>query len=170
MVVGDVQVQVRPDGAVHRDRARPRRGDGRPGLRRPRAQPGGRLGEPDESPGRRRSHAGVRRGRRLGLRPGRRRRVGRATVRPEAEEPGLRPVSLRVDPACQRRGIGTRLLVDVARLATALGAEEIVLTTRADNQAVLPMVMAAGLRGRIRMAADTLVVRIAVRELKPLRA
>ena len=44
------------------------------------------------------------------------------------------------------------------------------LTTRADNQAVLPMVMAAGLRGRIRMAADTLTVRIAVRDLKPLCA
>ena len=32
----------------------------------------------------------------------------------------------------------------------------------------LPMVLAAGLRGRIRMAADQLTVRIPVRELKPL--
>ncbi|MBA2956015.1 GNAT family N-acetyltransferase [Nocardioides sp. MAH-18] len=79
-------------------------------------------------------------------------------------------VTLRVDPAWQRRGIGTRLLVDGARLASALGVEEIVLTTRSDNQAVLPMVMAAGLRGRIRMAGDTLTVRIGVRDLKPLRA
>jgi ribosomal protein S18 acetylase RimI-like enzyme len=79
-------------------------------------------------------------------------------------------VTLRVDPAWQRRGIGTRLLLDGARLASALGVEEIVLTTRSDNQAVLPMVMAAGLRGRIRMAGDTLTVRIGVRELKPLRA
>ena len=45
-------------------------------------------------------------------------------------------------------------LVDAARLAgTARAPTEIVLTTRADNQAVLPMVLAAGLRGRIRMAA-----------------
>ena len=44
------------------------------------------------------------------------------------------------------------------------------LTTRSDNQAVLPMVLAAGLRGRIRMAADTLTVRVPVRDLKPLRA
>ena len=44
------------------------------------------------------------------------------------------------------------------------------LTTRADNQAVLPMVLAAGLRGRIRMAADVLTVRVAVRELEPLPA
>jgi ribosomal protein S18 acetylase RimI-like enzyme len=96
--------------------------------------------------------------------------VGLAVVRPEADEDGIRPVTLRVDPAWQRRGIGTRLLVDAARLANALGATEIVLTTRSDNQAVLPMVMAAGLRGRIRMASDTLTVRVPVRDLKPLRA
>jgi GNAT superfamily N-acetyltransferase len=95
--------------------------------------------------------------------------VGLAVVRPEAGERGVRPVSLRVDPAWQRRGIGTRLLVDAARLANSLGAQEIVHTTRSDNQAVLPMVMAAGLRGRIRMAADTLTVRVPVRDLKPLR-
>ncbi|MFC7492877.1 MULTISPECIES: GNAT family N-acetyltransferase [unclassified Nocardioides] len=95
--------------------------------------------------------------------------VGLAVVRPATGEPGVRPVTLRVDPAWQRRGIGSRLLGDVARLAHALGAEEIVLTTRSDNQAILPMVLAAGLRGRIRMAADTLTVRIAVRDLKRLR-
>jgi ribosomal protein S18 acetylase RimI-like enzyme len=85
-----------------------------------------------------------------------------------AEDPGVRPVTLRVDPAWQRRGIGARLLVHAARLAHSLGATEIVLTTRADNQAALPMVLAAGLRGRIRMAADVLTVRVAVRELRPL--
>jgi ribosomal protein S18 acetylase RimI-like enzyme len=96
--------------------------------------------------------------------------VGLAVVRPEEGEAGVRPVTLRVDPAWQRRGIGTRLLADAARVAHALGADEIVLATRADNQAVLPMVLAAGLRGRIRMAADVLTVRIAVRELRPLPA
>lgn len=96
--------------------------------------------------------------------------VGLAVVRPAGDDdPGVRPVTLRVDPAWQRRGIGTRLLLDAARLAASLGAAEIVVTTRADNQAVLPMVLAAGLRGRIRMAADVLTVRVAVRELGPLR-
>ncbi|GAB3199669.1 hypothetical protein GCM10027062_16970 [Nocardioides hungaricus] len=90
--------------------------------------------------------------------------VGRAVVRVDGA------VDLDVDPAFQRRGIGTRLLVDAARLAHGMGVEEIVLSTRADNQAVLPMVMAAGLRGRIRMAGDTLTVRIAVRDLKPIRS
>lgn len=96
--------------------------------------------------------------------------VGLAVVRPETGEPGVRPVTMRVDPAWQRRGIGTRLLVESARLANGLGATEVVLTTRADNQAVLPMVLGAGLRGRIRMAADVLTVRVPVRDLRPLRA
>ena len=89
--------------------------------------------------------------------------VGLAVVGADGE------LTLRVDPAWRRRGIGTRLLVDAARLASGLGIDEIVLTTRSDNQAVLPMVMAAGLRGRIRMAGDQLTVRIGVRDLKPLR-
>jgi ribosomal protein S18 acetylase RimI-like enzyme len=96
--------------------------------------------------------------------------VGLARLLPEAEEPGLRQVDLSVDPAWQRRGIGTRLLIDVARLAAAQSSGEILLTTRADNQAVLPMVLAAGLRGRIRMAAEQLTVRIPVRDLKPLNS
>jgi ribosomal protein S18 acetylase RimI-like enzyme len=95
--------------------------------------------------------------------------VGLAVLRPTTGDEGSHPVTLRVDPAWQRRGIGTRLLVEVARLATSHGASEIVLTTRADNQAVLPMVLGAGLRGRIRMSADVLTVRVPVRELRPLR-
>lgn len=94
--------------------------------------------------------------------------VGVATVGEAMEEPEVRPIDLRVDPGFQRRGIGTRLLVDAARLARGMGAAEILLTTRSDNQAVLPMVLAANLRGRIRMAADRLVVRVPVRDLKPL--
>jgi ribosomal protein S18 acetylase RimI-like enzyme len=95
--------------------------------------------------------------------------VGRATLA-ETDEAGVLAIGLGVDPAWQRRGIGSRLLVDAARLALANGADEILLTTRSDNQAALPMVLAAGLRGRIRMAGDQLTVRIAVRDLKPLRA
>jgi len=83
-------------------------------------------------------------------------------------EPALRAVDIEVDPAWQRRGIGTRLLSDAARLARQFGAEEIVLSTVHDNRAVMPMVLAAGMRGRIRMAGETLTVRIAVHELRPL--
>ena len=68
----------------------------------------------------------------------------------------------------QRRGIGTRLLGDVARLARRIGAEELLVRTRADNQAVMPMVLSAGMRGRIRMAGDELTVRIPLRDVRPL--
>jgi len=104
--------------------------------------------------------------------------VGVAIIRKEVDQTevdetgldkfGARSVTLRVDPAWQRRGIGTRLLNDVARLASGQRINEIVLSTNADNQAVLPMVLAAGLRGRIRMAGDTLTVRVPLRDLKPL--
>ncbi|WP_372735143.1 GNAT family N-acetyltransferase [Nocardioides sp.] len=95
--------------------------------------------------------------------------IGRAAFESIDQETGAVQIGLSVDPAWQRRGIGTRLLIDVARLAHQSGAQEIVLTTGSDNPAVLPMVLAAGLRGRIRLAGDTLTVRIGVTDLRPLR-
>lgn len=93
--------------------------------------------------------------------------VGLAVVRPEAGEPGVREVALSVDLAWQRRGIGTRLLKDVARLAGSLGASEIVLTARPDNAVVLPLILASGLRSRIQMTADRLVARAPVGQPAP---
>ena len=92
--------------------------------------------------------------------------IGRASVGPGATAADPWPVDMWVDPAWQRRGLGTRLLADIARKARAQGADEIVLTAPADSQAVLPMVLSAGLRGRIRMAGETLSVRISVSELR----
>jgi ribosomal protein S18 acetylase RimI-like enzyme len=94
--------------------------------------------------------------------------VGAATVGEPRGDGGVtvRPLDLTVDAAWRRRGIGTRLLVDAARLARSLDADELLLTTAADNEAVLPMVLGAGLRGRIRMAADELTVRVPVGGLR----
>ena len=86
--------------------------------------------------------------------------VGSAAIRPALDESDACVLTLTVDPTWRRRGIGSRLLAEAVRLAAARGAAELVLTTRADNQAVLPMVLAAGLRGRIRMSGDRLTVRI----------
>jgi GNAT superfamily N-acetyltransferase len=94
--------------------------------------------------------------------------VGIATLHEESE-PRTRPLTLRVERDWRRRGIGTRLLVDAGRLANQLGADEMVLATGSDNGAVLPMVLAAGLRGRIRLAGEELTVRVPVRDLRPLR-
>ncbi|SFC71826.1 Acetyltransferase (GNAT) family protein [Nocardioides terrae] len=77
-------------------------------------------------------------------------------------------LDLDVEAAWQRRGIGTRLLLGAGRIARTRGADELLLTTAADNDAVLPMVLGAGLRGRIRMAGDQLTVRVSVGGLKPL--
>ena len=92
--------------------------------------------------------------------------VGSVIVEPRVDDPEahVRPLRLSVEDAWQRRGIGRRLLVEGARLARTLGADEILLTTHAGNQAVLPMVLAAGVRGRIRMAGERLTVRVTVKE------
>lgn len=91
--------------------------------------------------------------------------VGQATW--EVDEEHAWHVDLAVDPAWRRRGIGSRLLVETARVARTAGAEELVVRTAADNPAVLPLVLGTGLRGRIRMGSDDLTVRIPVR--KPAR-
>jgi ribosomal protein S18 acetylase RimI-like enzyme len=78
-------------------------------------------------------------------------------------------LELAVDPAWRRRGIGSRLLLEVARVARQAGAAELLVRTAADNQAVLPLVLGTGLRGRIRMGNDDLTVRIPVRQLAPTR-
>jgi GNAT superfamily N-acetyltransferase len=87
----------------------------------------------------------------------------------EAPADGARSLAVEVDPGWRRRGVGTRLLLDAGRLAQQLGDTELVLVTGSDNPAVLPMVLAAGLRGRIRMAGGELTVRVPVRDLRPLR-
>lgn len=90
--------------------------------------------------------------------------VGRAVLA-EMVTPGSRHLHLEVDPAWRRRGIGSRLLLEAARAAAGLGDDELVLVTSADNQAVLPMVLGSGLRGRIRMSGDGLTVRVPLRDL-----
>ncbi len=94
--------------------------------------------------------------------------VGRAVLA-EHLSPGCRRLALEVDPAWRRRGIGSRLLLEGARTAAGLGDDELVLTTGADNQAVLPMVLGSGLRGRIRMSGDMLSVRVPLRDLEGTR-
>lgn len=94
--------------------------------------------------------------------------VGRAVLA-EVLAPGCRRLVLEVDPAWRRRGIGSRLLLEAARIAARLGADELMLETGADNQAVLPMVLGSGLRGRIRMAGDVLSVRVPLRDLEAAR-
>ncbi len=89
--------------------------------------------------------------------------VGQATWEVDGEHAWH--VELAVDPAWRRRGIGSRLLLETARVARTSEADELVVRTAADNPAVLPLVLGTGLRGRIRMGSDDLTVRIPVRRL-----
>jgi len=92
--------------------------------------------------------------------------VGTATLDGPTPD-GVMTLRIHVDPAWRRRGVGTRLLRTAAREAGELGASELLLETAADNQAVLPMVLAAGLRGRIRVSAGRLAVLVPVRGRAP---
>lgn len=85
--------------------------------------------------------------------------------REDGAEEGARRLELLVDAAWRRRGIGSGLLREASYAALAEGALELVVRTAADNRAVLPLVLGTGLRGRIRMAAEELVVRIPIRQL-----
>ncbi len=88
--------------------------------------------------------------------------VGWATWRVEPDGAWL--LDLAVDAAWRRRGLGSRLLMEASRAARAAGVDEIVVRTAADNPAVLPLVLGTGLRGRIRMGAEDLTVRIPIRQ------
>lgn len=83
-------------------------------------------------------------------------------------ENAIAEVSLLVEDGWQRRGIGTRLLSGAARLARGHGAADVVLRSRTHNPALMSLAFASGLRARIRLDGDTVVVTVGVDGLKPL--
>jgi len=96
--------------------------------------------------------------------------VGVATLTDSAAGANTVDLTVLVEDAWQRRGIGSRLLATAARMARGRGASEVVLRTRTGNPSLLPAVFASGLRGRIRMSGETVVVTAGVEGLKPLEA
>ncbi|MGZ4493415.1 MAG: GNAT family N-acetyltransferase [Nocardioides sp.] len=93
--------------------------------------------------------------------------VGVATV--SDVEDGVAEVTLLVEDGWQRRGIGTRLLATAARLARARGARDVVLRSRTHNAALTALAFGSGMRARIRLSGDTVLVTIGVETLKPLK-
>ena len=83
-------------------------------------------------------------------------------------EAGVAEVALLVEDGWQRRGLGTRLLSSAARTARGHGAEEVVLRSRTHNPALMSLAFASGLRARVRLDGDTVVVTVGVDGLKPL--
>jgi GNAT superfamily N-acetyltransferase len=79
-------------------------------------------------------------------------------------------VSLLVEDGWQRRGIGTRLLGAAARLGAGQGAEDVVLRGPAESPAAVAMVFGSGLRARVKLSGDELLVTVSTRGLAPLSA
>jgi len=92
--------------------------------------------------------------------------VGAATV--GAVEDGVAEVALLVEDGWQRRGVGIRLLATAARLARSRGAVDVVLRSRTHNAALTALAVGSGMRARIRLEGDTVVVTVGVEGLKPL--
>jgi GNAT superfamily N-acetyltransferase len=83
-------------------------------------------------------------------------------------ENAIAEVALLVEDGWQRQGLGTQLLSGAARLARGQGASEVVLRSRTHNPALMSLAFASGLRARIRLDGDTVVVTVGVTGLKPL--
>ncbi len=83
---------------------------------------------------------------------------------------GTCAVSLLVEDGWQRKGIGTRLLGSAARLAAGRDAEDVVLRGPAESPAAVAMVFGSGLRARVKLSGDELVVTVSTRGLAPLEA
>ncbi len=92
--------------------------------------------------------------------------VAQAMLMPHDDETLL--LDLTIDPRWVHRGVGTKILVDAARLARARGADEVLVRVPAVDDTVLPLVFSAGLRGRVRQVGGTLNIRIGVSYLSPL--
>jgi GNAT superfamily N-acetyltransferase len=89
--------------------------------------------------------------------------VGLATVSEAVD--GRCETTLLVEDRHQRKGIGTRLLGEASRRAAAAGAHQVVLRGPAESPAAVAMAFGSGLRARLRLAGEDLLVTISTRGL-----
>lgn len=76
---------------------------------------------------------------------------------------------LEVAPAWQRMGVGRQLLRRVCGIAAGAGFNELVLVAPANEDGVVPLLAATGMRGRIKLTAEGLQVRVSLSEIRPVR-
>ncbi|RNL61237.1 GNAT family N-acetyltransferase [Nocardioides marmoriginsengisoli] len=76
--------------------------------------------------------------------------------------------SLEVAPAWRRLGIGRQLLRQVSGLAAARGASELTMLAPPTEEGVVPVLAAAGMRGRIRLTEMGLTVHVSLAGVRPI--
>ncbi|MET3961159.1 GNAT superfamily N-acetyltransferase [Marmoricola sp. OAE513] len=80
---------------------------------------------------------------------------------------GTVEASLEVAPAWRRLGIGRQLLRQVSGLAAGRGAGELMMVAPPTEEGVVPVLAAAGMRGRIRLTEQGLSVHISLAGVRP---
>lgn len=81
---------------------------------------------------------------------------------------GAVEASLEVAPAWRRLGIGRQLLRQICGLAAGRGAGELTMMAPATEEGVVPVLAAAGMRGRIRLTEQGLSVHISLAGVRPI--
>lgn len=76
---------------------------------------------------------------------------------------------LEVAPAWQRMGVGRQLLRRICGIAAAAGFAELLIMAPATEDGVVPLLAATGMRGRIKLTAEGLQVRVSLSEIRPVR-
>lgn len=97
--------------------------------------------------------------------------VGRGTVGAavwERVDDSVARGFLEVAPAWQRMGVGRQLLRRICGIAAGSGFSELVLLAPANEEGVVPLLAATGMRGRIKLTADGLQVRVSLADVRPL--
>jgi GNAT superfamily N-acetyltransferase len=97
--------------------------------------------------------------------------VGRGTVGAaswEAVDASTARGYLEVAPAWQRMGVGRQLLRRICGIAAAAGFSELVLWAPANDDGVVPLLAATGMRGRIKLTSEGLQVRVSLSEVRPI--
>jgi GNAT superfamily N-acetyltransferase len=97
--------------------------------------------------------------------------VGAARLIAVVDSPGAGSsveASLEVAPAWRRLGIGRQLLRQVSGLAAGRGAVELMMLAPPTEEGVVPVLAAAGMRGRIRLTEEGLSVHISLAGVRPL--
>jgi GNAT superfamily N-acetyltransferase len=92
--------------------------------------------------------------------------VGAATM--QAVVDGCVETSLEVAPAWRRLGIGRQLLRQISGLAAGSGATELVMLAPPTEEGVVPVLAAAGMRGRIRLTEEGLSVHVSLAGVRPI--